>query len=282
MTKISLLTFSDHSRHFKECIYVYPVVSRRAQGISLGINLNINNACNWRCVYCQVEGLVRGKPDRIDLAKLEHELDVMLEWIIHGDFIITHAPDGLQRFNDICLSGNGESTLSKDFVAVTQIIARLRKKYQIGSEVKTILISNGSEMHLPAIQEGLKIIAENNGELWFKIDRVSPEGVSEVNQVNLHLDGILERLKIASDICPTWIQSCWFKTANINPSKEEVDNFIKLIYNIRQMIKGVLLYSTARNPALPEGNNISQVSIDFLAEMANRIKSFAIKVKYYQ
>ncbi|AUR51871.1 radical SAM protein [Aquella oligotrophica] len=282
MTKINLLTFSDHSRHFKECVYVYPVVSRRAQGVSLGINLNINNACNWRCVYCQVEGLVRGKPDSIDLDKLEHELDVMLEWIIHGDFIITHAPAGLQRFNDICLSGNGESTLSKDFMAVTQIIAKLRKKYQIGSDVKTILISNGSEMHLTATQEGLKIIAENNGELWFKIDRVSTNGIAEVNQVNLHLDGILERLKIASAICPTWIQSCWFKTANIDPAKEEVDNFIELIHNIHRMIKGVLIYSTARNPALPEGDNISQVSLDFLAEMANRIESFGIKVKYYQ
>ena len=282
MSKFNILTFSDHSRHFKECIYVYPVVSRRAEGVSLGINLNINNACNWRCVYCQVEGLVRGKPDRIDLDKLEHELDVMLEWIVHGDFIITHAPAGLQRFNDICLSGNGESTLSKDFVAVTQIIAKLRKKYAISSDVKTILISNGSEMHLPATQEGLKIIAKNNGELWFKIDRVSPRGITEVNQVNLHLDSILERLKIASSICPTWIQSCWFKIADKNPDQTEVNAFVELMISLNSMIKGVLLYSTARNPALPEGNNISQVSLDFLADMANRINDSGVSVKYYQ
>ena len=64
------LTITDHSRVFNNFTYIYPVVSRRSEGVSLGINLNINNACNWRCVYCQVEGLVRGKPEPINLDKL--------------------------------------------------------------------------------------------------------------------------------------------------------------------------------------------------------------------
>lgn len=282
MTKINLLTFADHSRHFRQCIYVYPVVSRRAEGVSLGINLNVNNACNWRCIYCQVEGLVRGKPERIDLDRLESELDIMLDWIMNGDFILTHAPEGLRRFNDICLSGNGESTLSKDFVAVTRIIAKLRSKYQIANEVKTILISNGSEVHTAATQEGLKVLAENNGELWFKIDRVTVDGINQVNQVNLHLDGIIERLKIASSICPTWVQSCWFRTSGKDPDIAEINEFINLMGDVKYYIQGILLYSTARNPALPEGNNISQVSIDFLAEIALRLENLGIKVKYYQ
>ncbi|MEN9947076.1 MAG: hypothetical protein RLZZ293_1462, partial [Pseudomonadota bacterium] len=125
------LSFHDHSRHFNQCVYVYPVVSRRAQGVSLGINLNINNACNWRCIYCQVEGLQRGKPERINLEQLATELDLMLNWIINGDFLIKYAPDGLQRFNDICLSGNGESTLSEDFLAVCELIALKRKQFSL-------------------------------------------------------------------------------------------------------------------------------------------------------
>lgn len=279
---IQTLTFSDHSRHFNKCIYVYPVVSRRSQGVSLGINLNINNACNWRCVYCQVEGLVRGKPDRINLNKLEQELDIMLEWIIKGNFIITHAAKGLQRFNDICLSGNGESTLSKDFIAVTQLIAKMRSKYELTNKVKTILITNGSEIHNEITQEGLKIIAQNNGEIWFKIDRVTSEGINQVNQVKLHLPGVLERLLIASSLCPTYIQSCWFKTDNINPADEEIDAFIAVISQVKNNIQGVLLYSTARNPALPEGHNISQIDNEFLASLAVKIEEIGVNVKYYQ
>ena len=57
-----MLNVSDHSRDSAGLKYIYPVVSRRAGGVSLGINLNVNNACNWRCVYCQVPGLTRGGP----------------------------------------------------------------------------------------------------------------------------------------------------------------------------------------------------------------------------
>lgn len=63
----SCLTVSDHNRDISGMKYIYPVVSRRAGGISIGINLNINNACNWRCMYCQVPDLVRGTPPPIEL-----------------------------------------------------------------------------------------------------------------------------------------------------------------------------------------------------------------------
>jgi hypothetical protein len=64
----------DHNRSFIDMTYVYPVVSRRAGGVSVGINLNPNNACNWHCAYCQVPGLVRGAAPEIDLALLAREL----------------------------------------------------------------------------------------------------------------------------------------------------------------------------------------------------------------
>ena len=47
--------FASHPRSFAENLYVYPVLSRRAGGISIGINLNRNQFCNFRCIYCQVE-----------------------------------------------------------------------------------------------------------------------------------------------------------------------------------------------------------------------------------
>ena len=55
-----MLTTDDHRRDSAGLRYVYPVISRRAGGVSIGINLNPNNACNWACVYCQVENLTRG------------------------------------------------------------------------------------------------------------------------------------------------------------------------------------------------------------------------------
>lgn len=279
MSKI--LSIANHSRNFKDFSYIYPVVSRRSNGISLGINLNLNNACNWRCVYCQVEGLVRGRPNAIDLIKLESELEHMLNWIVNGDFIQEFAPLGLQRLNDICLSGNGEPTLSANFVEVCMIIAKLRLKYNLNEQVKTILISNGSEMQKQFIQDGLKIMAINNGEVWFKIDRGSVDGISRVNQVTLSMDSILQRLASSASICPTYVQSCWFSINGVEPSEQEIETFIQFLEPVKNIVSGVLLYSTARNPALEEGKDISQVSNEFMLRLQSGLERYGIRSNSY-
>ena len=81
---VATLKVSDHDRDLAGLTYVYPVLSRRAGGVSIGINLNPNNACNWHCAYCQVPDLVRGRAPAIDLARLEAELRGFLADLIHG------------------------------------------------------------------------------------------------------------------------------------------------------------------------------------------------------
>ena len=81
------LSVVDHDRQGAGLLYVYPVVSRRAGGVSIGVNLNINNACNWRCVYCQVPDLTRGAPPPVDLVRLRQELKGFLDDVLHGDFL---------------------------------------------------------------------------------------------------------------------------------------------------------------------------------------------------
>ncbi len=276
------LTIADHSRIFNNFTYLYPVVSRRSEGVSLGINLNVNNACNWRCIYCQVDGLVRGKPEIIDLEKLNYELDYMINYIVNGDFLVKYASVKFRRFNDICLSGNGESTSSHDFLAVVNIIANLREKYKLTNNVKTILISNGSEVNRPDISEALQILSTLNGEIWFKVDSATKSGVNKTNQVILSIDGVKKRLLLATKLCKTYIQTCMFQTNGIDPDTNEVDTYINFVNSVSKHIAGVLLYSTARNPALPEGHDISSVSEDFLATIANRLSTSGILVKYYQ
>ena len=276
------LTFQDHSRLFADFTYIYPVVSRRSQGISLGINLNVNNACNWRCVYCQVEGLVRGKPDSIDMVRLEYELDYMINWIVNGDFIEKYAPVALRRFNDVCFSGNGESTLSHQFLDVVEVISRLRQKYNLDGAVKTILISNGSEIDRQDITQALQLLSTLNGEIWFKVDSATKAGIDRVNQVVLSVAGIEKRLRLASSLCRTFIQTCMFRVKGQDPESTEVAEYVQFVTSCRDVIAGVLLYSTARNPALPEGHDISSVSEEFLRQLSAQLIKNGIMVKYYQ
>ncbi len=279
---MSKLSFSDHSRIFKDFTYIYPVLSRRSQGISLGINLNVNNACNWRCIYCQVDGLKRGKPDNIKLDILEFELDSMLDAAINTSFLHEYAPFGLDRLNDICLSGNGESTVSKQFLDVVLIIDKLRKKYNLDNYVKSILITNGSEFERDDIQQAVALLSQNNGEVWFKVDSGSVAGISQINQVALSLSGIAKKLGISCKLCKTYIQTCMFQSHGVEPTQEFIEQYINFIKPFKGEVNGVLLYSVARNPMLPEGEHISSVSLDFLARVASKVTELGIDIKYYE
>src|SRR4051812_7443307 len=119
------LTVNNHNRTFGGMKYIYPVVSRRAGGVSIGVNLNVNNACNWHCIYCQVPHLTRGSPPPVDLALLEQELRELLNAVLHGDFMERNVSIEDRQLKDIAFSGNGEPTASKDFPQALQIVEKV-------------------------------------------------------------------------------------------------------------------------------------------------------------
>ena len=199
----NILNVINHDRDSAALRYVYPVVSRRSGGVSVGINLNTNNACNWRCIYCQVPDLVRGTAPAIDLAVLENELRGFLIELLHGDFMRNRVPQGLQRINDIALSGNGEPTSAGEYVQVIALIARIRNELALPDAVKTLLITNGSLMYRNSVQQGLRDMAKINGEVWFKLDRASEAGMQRVNDIHMSLNKVRDNLIAAIACCPT-------------------------------------------------------------------------------
>ena len=62
------LSFNDHGRDLDRNRYVYAVVSRRARGLSIGVNLNPDKVCNFDCPYCQVDRSTPGGPTRVDVG----------------------------------------------------------------------------------------------------------------------------------------------------------------------------------------------------------------------
>lgn len=177
------LVVTNHNRDIFKTRYVYPVVSRRAGGLSLGINLNTNNACNWQCIYCEVPNLTRGKPDPIDLNLLRIELQDWLKNLVEGDFIEKHTdPD--TKFKDIALSGNGEPTACKEFKSVLGIIEKEFADCKCPKDVKIRLITNGSYLSKREIQDAWQEMPLAK-EIWFKIDSVNTETIKQLNQVNL-------------------------------------------------------------------------------------------------
>ncbi|HEX7454499.1 MAG TPA: radical SAM protein, partial [Gallionella sp.] len=223
------LNVVDHDRNSAELRYVYPVVSRRAGGVSVGINLNPNNACNWRCIYCQVPDLARGTAPPVDMLLLDAELRGFLTELLHGDFMQSRVPEGARRINDIALSGNGEPTSAAEFSQVIALIARVRSELALPENVKTVLITNGSLLHRADVQQGLRDMSKIHGEVWFKLDRASSAGMLRINDTHARISQVRDNLIAAISACPTWLQTCWFALDGEPPSAQDEDDYLEFV-----------------------------------------------------
>lgn len=278
----SPLTIQDHSRDTAGMKYVYPVVSRRAGGVSVGINLNPNNACNWRCIYCQVPDLQRGGAPGIDLSLLETELRSLLGQILEGDFMVRRVPEGLRTLHDIALSGNGEPTSAKAFPEVIQRLGTIYEDLDlIKRGVKLVLITNGSLAHRPGVQAGLKTMARLKGEVWFKFDRATAPGMARVNDTETTPEQHLSRLKTVAALCPTWLQTCMFQLDGQPPAEAEIQAYLELLERCRAEqvpVQGVLLYGLARPSLQPEASRLTPVSAAWLEHLGKDIEARGFRV----
>jgi len=281
-TPTSTLTTRNHDRDSVGMRYVYPVVSRRAGGVSVGVNLNPNNACNWRCIYCQVPDLKRGGPPPIDLAQLGDELRRMLDDIVHGDFLTRVVPQEMRRLNDIALSGNGEPTSAAEFAEVVDLIGAVLAEFDLIGKIKLVLISNGSLAGKPRVRQALSRMAQLNGEVWFKFDRATPDGMRAVNHSKTDPENHFQRLKTVSALCPTWIQTCMFALDDTPPAKVEIEAWLAMLSRakVEQLpLRGVLLYGLARPSMQAEAPRLRQLPEAWLNDLAARVEALGWPIK---
>jgi wyosine [tRNA(Phe)-imidazoG37] synthetase (radical SAM superfamily) len=267
------LSINNHDRDAVNMTYVYPVISRRAGGVSIGINLNPNNACNWRCAYCQVPNLVRGVAPEIDLACLRSELQVMLDNILHGDFMAQRVPEDCRRLCDVAISGNGEPTSCRSFDAVVAVISELMGNS--GLSVPLRLITNGSYIHKPHVQAGLRKMSSNNGEVWIKVDSVTDEGIRRINGIKLDEARLRQQVETSANHCPTWLQTCMVAWDGQPPAAEEVSAYLQFLTSLKQEhvpVRGVMLYGLARPSLQQEAAHLTALDSEWMEDMAVRIR----------
>lgn len=274
--KTTLLNVADHSRDLAGYRYVYPVLSRRAGGVSVGINLNVNNACNWACIYCQVPGLRRGGPEVVDVGLLLKELDGLLDEVDNGLFVL---PDGVPaRLVDIAFSGNGEPTAAKELGLIVERLGLLLEERGLSGRLPVRVITNGSLLHRPAVQAALKRIALLGGEVWFKLDRAGEPERALVNQTAMNNAQVLSRLEMALDCAPVWLQTCWFGLDGVAPSPQEEIDFLDLLSPYVNRLCGVHLYGIARPSLQTLAPRLTRLSAEALAAFGSRLKQQGLTV----
>lgn len=271
------LTFSDHDPDFLNLTYVYPVLSRRMQGISIGINLNTNNACNWACAYCQVPGLHRGDAPPVNLPLLEAELKGLLDNPALSPMIPPDTPASMRQIRDIAFSGNGEPTSSPQFIEAVEIARHQRDAH--GLDIPLVLITNGSLLLRPEVQKGVKALADAGGLVWFKVDRLLPESMKQINGISYKPEQIQHRLDIACRLGPVWLQTCWVAWDGKAPGADDEAAYLAFVARNAHQIQGVHLYGLARPSLQPEALHLTALSAEVMQAWADRISATGVRVQ---
>ncbi len=245
------MLYSDHRRTFAENRYVYPVLSRRARGISVGINLNPDRVCNFNCVYCQVDRTNYVPHIKVDIKRVLTELKETLELVISGKLFSTppydNTPVELRHLSDIALSGDAEPTTFTNFYEVVEEIIKLKQ-----DDVKLVLITNASCLDRIRVQEAIDLMYKYNGEVWAKLDAGSENYFKDISRSHVSFTDILRNIVMTARRNPVVIQSCFNRIAGTLPSHDEIKSYCSRLIEIRNcggMIRLVQLYTVARMPA---------------------------------
>ncbi len=273
------LSTTDHSRDIAGLKYVYPVISRRAGGLSIGINFNTNNACNWRCVYCQVPDLVRGTAPEMDFNLLEKELRFFLNQVLSGDFYQQYeVPEKLRVIKDVAISGNGEPTSLKGFEQAIELIGQVATELKVLPASQFVLITNGSLIHQLHVKAGLTCFNHFNGQVWFKLDSATVSGRKSINDSKQTTERTLENLKISTGLCETSLQTCMVDFLATADAEKDRQAYLDMLVNNDLNIKEVMLYTLARPSLQPEAKRLRKVDAQIMALYAEKIRTLGYRV----
>jgi wyosine [tRNA(Phe)-imidazoG37] synthetase (radical SAM superfamily) len=249
--------FAEHPRSWRENLYVYPVISRRSGGLSIGVNLNPDKACNFDCVYCQVDRSTPPTVRKVELDRLRVELESLTAMAVDGrlfeDPQFGHVPKELRRINDIAFSGDGEPTTCPRFPEVVDIAADVRADLGL-DEVKLVLTTDAAYLSMPKVKDALAVMDANNGEIWAKLDAGTETYYELINRPNVALQTLLDNILDAARIRPVVIQSLWMHVREEPPPGAEIRAFaerLRWILDEGGRIKLVQVYTIARQSAEP-------------------------------
>ena len=263
-------------REFLGNRFVYAVISQRAHGLSIGVNLNPDKACNFNCAYCEVNRDVPGRDNRVDLDVMVAELENLLTVTFQGKLrdlpYFRTVPQELLSLKGVALSGDGEPTLSPQFAEVVREVVHIRSKGQFPF-FKLVLITNTAGLDLEEVRVGLRLLTSRD-EVWAKLDAGSQDYMNRVNRTDLRLEKVLANMLLIGRERPLVIQSLFPLLDGQDPPAQEIELYLQQLLTLQRegaRISQVQIYSAHRPSHHP---NCGHLPLKSLSRIAQRVREF--------
>ncbi len=259
-------------RDFLDNRFVYTVVSARARGLSIGVNMSPDRLCNFRCVYCEVRRNGDAR-EPLDVEVMAGELKRTLAFVRAGRLRerpwYRTLPDELLQLRHVALSGDGEPTLSPKFAEALQAVVHVRALG--GYPFKLVLITNGTGLDLPQVQEGLKHFTRSD-EIWTKLDGGTQAYINRINRSDIPVEKVLSNILALGRARPVVIQSLFPALHGEEPPLEEIDQYARRLADLKSAgadISLVQIYSANRPSA---GSDCGHLPLKVLSRIAHTVR----------
>ena len=278
--------FAAHPRSFDVNRYVYPVLSRRSGGISIGVNLNLDKICNFDCIYCQVDRSSLGPKQKVDVARLVEELTAdggidHLGTDLRGDEVSRHAPAfaAAQRY---CLERRRRAHHIPQFRRDRR---RLRRSPPpLGPDGHETGVDH--QRHHVSPRSGTPRAGDPGCQPrrdWAKLDAGSDAYYRQIDRTSIPFSRILDNLVDAARVRPIVIQSLFMRVRGIATPPAEQEAYCQRISEIMAAggkIQSIQVHTVARQPAESWVSPLSDAEVDALAALVRERTGLPVAAYY--
>jgi wyosine [tRNA(Phe)-imidazoG37] synthetase (radical SAM superfamily) len=263
--------------------FVYTVVSPRARGLSIGVDMNPDRRCNFACEYCEVDRRRPVLEKSLDVDVMAGELRRMLSLACSGELRNYHhyrnTPAELLELRQVALSGDGEPTLCPNFLDVVRAVVHVRALARFPF-FKIVLVTNAAGLDLREVQDGLKLFTQQD-EIWAKLEAGTQQYMDGMNHPDCPLEKILENILFVARQRPVVIQSLFPLLNHEEPPAEEITQYAQRLRDLKEagaQIKLVQIYSAARPAAHPQCGHLPLKSLARIARQVRKTSGLRAEV----
>jgi wyosine [tRNA(Phe)-imidazoG37] synthetase (radical SAM superfamily) len=271
------------ARDFLENRFVYLLISERAKGLSVGVNMNPDKRCDYDCIYCEVDRRVPAAEKKLNVELMAEELQATLGLIARDELkVIRHyaaLDPELRRLRHVTLSGDGEPTLSPQFKEALQAVVHVRALGKVPF-FKLVLVTNGSGLNRVEVQGGIKLLTRQD-EVWIKLDGGTQTYLNRINRSQVSLGQTLQNILSLARQRPVIIQSLFPAIRDLEPPAEEVEQYALRLKELKEhgaQIPLVQIYSCTRPTIRDEATHLPLRSLSHIAHRVREVSGLPAEV----